>query len=109
MEKIIVVDFGSQYTQLIARKIRNLHVYCEVQSYKSYKIDEYVKGIILSGGPDSVVNNNLYKRITLLEKTSIPILGLCYGSQLLVKEFGGKVDTQTNGEYGNTIIKIIEQ
>ena len=108
MEKIIVVDFGSQYTQLIARKIRNLHVYCEVQSYKSYKIDEYVKGIILSGGPDSVVNNNLYKRITLLEKTSIPVLGLCYGSQLLVKEFGGKVDTQNNGEYGNTTINIIE-
>ena len=113
MNKIIIIDFGSQYTQLIARKIRELKVFCEVISYKSYiydKSDKNVKGIILSGGPDSVIYNS-YKRIDIPYSngySDIPILGICYGAQLLVKEFGGSVIREKDGEYGNTNVQIIK-
>jgi GMP synthase (glutamine-hydrolysing) len=110
MDKLIVIDFGSQYTQLIARKIRELNVYCEVIPYQSYNSDcldnQNIKGLILSGGPDSVVSNNTYKRIDISDR--IPILGICYGAQLLVKEFGGIVSHEKDGEYGNTTATIID-
>ena len=114
MDKIIIIDFGSQYTQLIARKIRELEVFCEVipyQSYDFYNIHEYnlkyIKGMILSGGPDSVVLNEAYKRIYIPSENDIPILGICYGAQLLVKEFGGVIVHKKDGEYGNTTSTII--
>ena len=113
MDKLIVIDFGSQYTQLIARKIRDLNVFCEVIPYQSYnpeRLDcldnQNIKGLILSGGPDSVVSNDTYKRIDITNR--IPILGICYGAQLLVKEFGGIVSHERDGEYGNTTAKIID-
>jgi GMP synthase (glutamine-hydrolysing) len=110
MDKLLIIDFGSQYTQLIARKIRELNVFCEVIPYQSYNSDcldnEHIKGLILSGGPDSVALNNTYKRIDISNR--IPILGICYGAQLLVKEFGGIVLHEKDGEYGNTTAKIID-
>ena len=113
MDKLIVIDFGSQYTQLIARKIRELNVFCEVIPYQSYNPERFdcldnqnIKGLILSGGPDSVVLNNTYKRIDITNR--IPTLGICYGAQLLVKEFGGIVSHEKDGEYGNTTAKIID-
>lgn len=107
MDKILIVDFGSQYTQLIARKIRELNVYCEVVAYQSFifsKNNTNIKGIILSGGPDSVTNPT-YKRIDIPD-TDIPILGICYGAQLLVKESGGYVLQEEDGEYGNTKLNV---
>jgi GMP synthase (glutamine-hydrolysing) len=107
MDKILIVDFGSQYTQLIARKIRELNVYCEVVAYQSFifsKNDTNIKGIILSGGPDSVTNTT-YKRINIPD-THIPILGICYGAQLLVKESGGSILQEEDGEYGNTTVNV---
>ena len=94
-ETILIIDYGSQYTQLIARKIREQSVYCLVYPYN--KIDSYILknknllGIILSGGPNSVKDKKspkLYKNILTLK---IPILGVCYGLQLLCKEFYGKI------------------
>ena len=107
MSKITIIDFGSQYTQLIARQIRELKVFCEVIPYQSYVFSETnTKGIILSGGPDSVINSS-YKKINIPD-TCIPILGICYGAQLLVKEFGGSILQEKDGEYGNTNIKTIQ-
>lgn len=113
MDKIIVIDFGSQYTQLIAKRIRDNNVFCEVIPYQSYNrdscISKNVKGLILSGGPDSVVSNKSYKTIDIFNiPETIPILGICYGAQLLVKEYGGCVKREEDGEYGNTKISICE-
>ena len=106
----IVIDFGSQYTQLIARRLRELNVYSLI--YPSYvKIEELkdknVEGIILSGGPFSVYDEtmNIDKRIL---EMGIPILGICYGFQLLVKLLGGEVKRGEKGEYGLTKIKIVK-
>ena len=96
MNKIVVIDFGSQYTQLISRLIRELHVYCEVIPYQSFIYQDNILGVILSGGPQSVTQEN-YPLINLLE-LKVPVLGLCYGSQLIVKEFGGEVRQDRTSE-----------
>ena len=93
-QKIIIVDFGSQVTKLIARRIRDLNVYCEVINLNEFeKITKFdrIKGIILSGGP-STVTKKAYPKISkkIFEK-NIPILGICYGLQLIAKVFGGKI------------------
>ena len=106
MKKILIIDYGSQYTQLIAKNIRNMNVYCEIQSYLSYKIDNDTYGLILSGGPNSVIDNNLLKSI---KNITIPVLGICYGAQYIAKEFGGYISNCKNGEYGNTQIHILEK
>ena len=92
--KIIIIDFGSQVTKLIARRIRELKVYCEIVNLKNFKkITNFkdIKGIILSGGP-STVTKKKYPSISknIFEK-NIPILGICYGLQLISKVFGGKI------------------
>ncbi len=105
MEKIIIVDYGSQYTRLIARRVRENHVFSEVVSpeYQLKEGDE-IKGIILSGGPDSVYEEDAPKMPTWFNdiKEKIPILGVCYGFQLLVQELGGKVQHTGKSEYGRT-------
>ncbi len=106
---IAILDFGSQYTQLIARKIRELHVYSEIYPYFidiSILKKNPPKGIILSGGPDSVLNKNAPTISKDIFKLSIPILGICYGSQLLTKLMGGKVGNSARAEFGNTIVEI---
>jgi len=108
MDKIIVVDFGSQYNMLISRRIREMNVYCEVVSCnEELKFDKDIKGIILSGGPNSVYDVNspdIHKSIFDL---NVPILGICYGMQILIKSFGGKVVKGDVREYGKNKIKMI--
>ena len=103
LNKILIIDFGSQYTQLIVRRIRELGVYSELVSHKkiiSSQIKYNVKGIILSGGPLNVyqLNNNLFDQNIL--KLNIPILGICFGHQILSKFNGGKVKQSKNREFG---------
>ncbi len=100
--KVLVIDFGSQYTQLIARRVREQHVYCEIIPYNKVREewDTNVKGIILSGGPCSV--NDLGAPDLELEQVvnGIPVLGICYGAQLIAKKLGGVVETSSRREYG---------
>ena len=107
IDKIIIIDFGSQTTQLIARRVRELGVYCEVVScYKANDLnnDNNLKGIILSGGPLSITKSlylGIPRQILNFNK---PILGICYGHQLLAKEFGGIVKNQKKSEFGRCYI-----
>ncbi len=106
---IIVLDFGSQYTQLIARKIRELGVYCEIAPYniKVSKIKEKKpSGIILSGGPQSVLSPNSPKCEMEIFNLGIPIFGICYGMQLITKIFGGILKSKEHREYGLKYIKV---
>jgi len=101
IEKIIILDFGSQYTQLIARNIRELNIYCEIiPFYTPIVYDETVKGIILSGSPSSVNEENapMVDIKSINEKR--PVLGICYGAQLTTKLYGGKVEKSSTREYG---------
>ncbi|GMV77042.1 MAG: GMP synthase [glutamine-hydrolyzing] [Chitinophagaceae bacterium] len=106
-EKILILDFGSQFTQLIARSVREANVYCEIIPYnQSFIIDETLKGIILSGSPFSVndTNNPDVNIQKFIEK--IPVLGVCYGAQLTAKNFGGKVDKSNKREYGRVSLHL---
>ena len=109
LSKILIIDFGSQFTQLIARKIRELGVYSEILSHnKSNKINlENVKGIILSGGPLNVYQDKKIKFDNTILKKNIPILGICFGHQIISKEFGGKVKQSKFRDFGLAeVIKI---
>ena len=108
-EGILIIDFGSQYTQLIARRIREAHVYCEIHppSRTVAWIREWKpKGIILSGGPNSVYDENVPTADAELLETGLPILGLCYGMQLLAHLSGGKVIRANRREYGRADVKV---
>jgi GMP synthase (glutamine-hydrolysing) len=100
-EKILILDFGSQYTQLIARRIRELNVYCEIHPYHHLpNLDSTVKGVILSGSPASVCDAGApYPDLSVLRK-QVPLLGICYGAQLLVQQNGGEVKASAHREYG---------
>ena len=96
-EKIIIIDFGSQVTKLIARRIRELGVYSEIittSDLKKLKDFSKVKGIILSGGPSTVTKKDYLKIPKFIFIKKIPILGICYGLQLIAKEFGGFITSQ---------------
>ena len=104
-ENILVLDFGGQYNQLIARRVRECHVYCEVHSsdMEISKIREMSpKGIILTGGPNSVYDPSSPHADQELFSLGIPILGICYGAQILAWQLGGKVSTAPVSEYGKT-------
>lgn len=105
-EKILILDFGSQFTQLIARSVREANVYCEIIPYnKAFTIDASLKGIILSGSPFSVndTNNPTVDIHSFIQQ--VPVLGVCYGAQLTAKEFGGRVDKSNKREYGRAILE----
>jgi GMP synthase (glutamine-hydrolysing) len=108
---IKIIDFGSQYTQLIARRIREQKVYCEVTYWKT-PLDEILsdklKGIILSGGPDSVLDKDAPTIDKEIFNAGIPILGICYGMQLMVKLLGGEILRGEKREYGQSKIKFID-
>ena len=96
LNKILIIDFGSQFTQLIARRIRELGVFSEIISHKKIKlkdIDQTIKGIILSGGPLNVYQINKYSFNKKIINFNIPILGICFGHQILSKLNGGKGKT----------------
>jgi GMP synthase (glutamine-hydrolysing) len=100
-ERILILDFGSQYTQLIARRIREINVYCEIHPFDHFPVpDDSVKGVILSGSPASVRDINSPKPDLTKIKGIIPLLGICYGAQYLVQSFGGEVLPSRNREYG---------
>ncbi|MBN1414649.1 MAG: glutamine-hydrolyzing GMP synthase [Bacteroidales bacterium] len=106
-EKIIILDFGSQYTQLIARRVRELNVYCEIWPFNSAnKIDSGVKGVILSGSPSSVRDINAPKPDLTAVKGKLPLLGICYGAQYLSHYFGGEVAPSDSREYGRASLDI---
>ncbi len=109
-EKIIILDFGSQYTQLIARRVREQNVYCEIHPFhKIPPIDTSVKGIILSGSPFSVRDCDA-PQIDLSElKGILPILGVCYGAQYLAYRFGGEVKPSAAREYGRAALNVLDK
>lgn len=106
-EKLLILDFGSQFTQLIARCVREANIYCEIIPYnKPFKIEKSLKGIILSGSPFSVNDtNNPTVNIEDFIK-HVPVLGICYGAQLTAKTFGGKVDKSNKREYGRAALQL---
>lgn len=106
-EKILIIDFGSQFTQLIGRRLRELNVYCEIVPFnKIPKPDESVKGIILSGSPFSVRESNA-PQVDLSEiKGKMPLMAICYGAQYLAKHFGGDVNASVAREYGRAMLTI---
>ena len=109
MEKIIILDFGSQYCQLIARRIRECHVYSEILPFDTPAeviAAENPRGIILSGGPASVYAENAPRCDKNIFALDIPILGICYGLQLILHTLGGKIQRSSAREYGNAELKI---
>ena len=108
-ELVIVIDFGGQYNQLVARRVRECNVYCEIYSYKTdlEKIKEMnPKGIILTGGPNSCYEEGAPTCSKELFEMGIPVLGLCYGAQLMMHVLGGKVEKAEVSEYGKTEVLV---
>ena len=102
-EKILILDFGSQYTQLIARRVRELHVYCEIHPYDV--TDDWVsayqpRGVILSGGPSSVWEGGTPRAPQAVFELGVPVLGICYGMQTMAEQLGGKVESGQVREFG---------
>jgi GMP synthase (glutamine-hydrolysing) len=108
-DKILILDFGSQYTNLIARRVRGLNIYCEIYPFD---IDDEAirkfnpKGIILSGSPESVELNINFSAPEIVFTSGIPVLGICYGMQTMAKQLGGKVDSTKHSEFGYAEVKL---
>jgi len=110
LEKIIILDFGSQYTQLIARRVRELNVYCEIHPFnKEITIDESIKGVILSGSPSSVREEGAPVPNLDNIKGKLPLLGVCYGAQHLAHCFGGEVLPSNKREYGRANLEFVDK
>ncbi len=109
MEKVIVIDFGGQYNQLVARRVRECNVYCEIYSYKT-DIEQIKamkpKGIILTGGPNSCYEESSPSYSKVLFELGIPVLGLCYGAQLMMHVLGGRVEKAPVREYGKIEVTV---
>ena len=106
-DTVLVVDFGAQYAQLIARRVREAHVYSEIVPASMSAADmlaRHPKGIILSGGPKSVYADNAPTIDPGIYGTGVPVLGICYGAQLLTQQLGGEVAHTGTGEYGRTVL-----
>lgn len=109
-ECILILDFGSQYTQLIARRVRELNVYCEILPY--YKFNEKIqnlKGVILSGSPHSVREKDAPKIDFSVFRNKVPVLGICYGAQLMAQTFGGSVQASAVREYGRAKLSSVNR
>ena len=111
LTKILIIDFGSQFTQLIARRVREFGVFSEIISHKKIKINQIINnnigGIILSGGPLNVYQNDKFKFDKKILSLKIPVLGICFGHQILSKELGGRVKKSKHREFGLATIKKI--
>ncbi len=102
-ERILILDFGSQYTQLIARRVREIGVYCEILPYdlaESRAREFRPRGIILSGGPESVTADDTLKAPDYVFEFGVPVLGICYGMQTMAQQLGGKVEGSAKQEFG---------
>jgi len=108
-DRILIVDFGSQYTQLIARRVRELNVFCEIHPFNYLpEFDEQVRGVILSGSPHSVKETGAPDLDLNKFIDSIPILGVCYGAQMIAQKYGGDVDRSNTREYGRAKLSKID-
>ncbi|MEJ2764274.1 glutamine-hydrolyzing GMP synthase [Photobacterium sp. MCCC 1A19761] len=110
-QRILILDFGSQYTQLIARRIREIGVYCELWSWdvaESDIRDFNPNGIILSGGPESVTEAGSPRAPQYVFEAGVPVLGVCYGMQTMAEQLGGKVAGSTEREFGYAQVKVVE-
>ncbi|MGC9349466.1 MAG: glutamine-hydrolyzing GMP synthase, partial [Anaerolineae bacterium] len=110
-ETIVVLDYGSQYTQLIARRIRELNVYAEILPWyvdfaRVRGLDP--KGLILSGGPNSVYDEGAPRLSQDILESGLPVLGICYGMQVLAHELGGEVVPGTEREYGPAVVRVVD-
>ena len=108
-EKVIVIDFGGQYNQLVARRIRECNVYCEIYSYKTdLELIKAMnpKGIVLTGGPNSCYEEGAPTYSRELFELGVPVLGLCYGAQLMMHILGGRVEKASVREYGKTEVFV---
>ncbi|MEP7265365.1 MAG: glutamine-hydrolyzing GMP synthase [Bacteroidota bacterium] len=109
-QTILIIDFGSQYTQLIARRIRELNVYCEIHPFNHLPpITSDIKGVIFSGGPSSVRDQNAPDVDSLLFRNKLPVLGVCYGAQMIAQQMGGVVAPSKIREYGRASLSIAEK
>ena len=108
-EKLIILDFGSQTTQLIGRRVRELNMYCEIVPYNKFPHDATgVKGVILSGSPYSVYDANAFKADLSEIRGKYPVLGICYGAQFLAYTSGGNVEPADSREYGRANLSYID-
>ncbi|CAA0100632.1 GMP synthase [glutamine-hydrolyzing] [BD1-7 clade bacterium] len=108
-QRILILDFGSQYTQLIARRVREAGVYCEVRSWDidADGIREFgAKGVILSGGPETVTEENSPRAADLIFELGVPVLGICYGMQTMAEQLGGKVENASKHEFGYASVAV---
>ena len=109
-EQILIVDYGSQFTQLIARRIRELNIYCEIHPFnKLPTLSENTKGVILSGSPASCTQADAPVADLDVMNLNVPVLGLCYGAQFLVVSNGGRVEKSTHREYGRANLSITQE
>ncbi|MFW5726045.1 MAG: glutamine-hydrolyzing GMP synthase, partial [Bacteroidota bacterium] len=109
-DMILILDFGSQYTQLIARRVRELNVYCEIHPYHHMPPSlKGVKGIILSGSPYSVRDNESPRIDLDVFFGKVPLLGICYGAQYIAREKGGEVEASSTREYGRANLAFIDK
>jgi len=110
MEKIVILDFGSQTTQLIGRRLRELNEYCEILPYNKFPEDTTdIKGVILSGSPYSVYDPTAFKADLSSIRGKYPVLGICYGAQYMVHNAGGKVEAAGSREYGRAVLSAIDK
>ncbi|KUI99994.1 glutamine-hydrolyzing GMP synthase [Vibrio sp. MEBiC08052] len=111
-QRILILDFGSQYTQLVARRVREIGVYCELWSWDVDEADirEFnPNGIILSGGPESVTEENSPRAPQYVFDCGVPVLGVCYGMQTMAEQLGGKVSGSTEREFGYAQVKVVQE
>lgn len=109
-QKILILDFGSQFTQLIARRVRELGVYCELRAFDMP--DDEIRafapnGVILSGGPESVTESDTPRASSLIWELGVPVLGVCYGMQTMSQQLGGLVESSTHREFGYAEVKVV--
>jgi GMP synthase (glutamine-hydrolysing) len=110
--RILILDFGSQYTQLIARRVREIGVYCELWSWDvtQEQIESFnPTGIILAGGPESVTEDNSPRAPEYVFNAGVPVLGICYGMQTMAEQLGGGVESSEHKEFGYASVELIAQ
>ena len=108
MDKILILDFGSQVTQLIGRRLRECNVFCEIFPYnKMPQLDGSVRGVILSGSPCSVRDANAPQVDLSRLRGRVPLLGICYGAQYLAQQGGGTVEGGDSREYGRAVLRVV--
>src|SRR5579864_473864 len=110
-DRILILDFGSQVTQLIARRVRENGVYCEIHPYtvSNEAIRAFApRGIILSGGPASVTQATTPRSPDIVFRSGVPVLAICYGMQTMCAQLGGRVTLSDNQEFGRAVIDIVD-